>query len=440
MLQDVAPSRGIWAPTIRFYNDTFYVASVNMDGGGNFFVTAKNPAGPWSKPVYVPMKSIDPNLFFENDKLYFMTPQTKSKGSVRGIYMAEINPITGQLKTEERLLWQGSGGKCLEGPHLYHIGEWYYLLAAEGGTKYGHMITVSRSKSLWGPYESCPTNPIITNRDDHDNPLQCTGHGDLVQSPDGSWAMVLLASRWGTKWHSQLGRETCIVPIAWEDGWPRLSSGGHNVHVQQNIPWLKYPQISNTGFSIDFSKKTWDFSLNFLRHPNQSAYQTNPCGSLILRGGTSLSELGSPTFIGHRQQLMSCRCSVNMKFTPQNKAEAGLTVYLSHRYHFDFAKKLENGQPVIILRQTVGKYLSTVTAQIPATDSELTLIVESVPAEYRFFISQGGAEPVLLGCAEARLISNELAKLFTGVYFGLYCVDEIGDSFAVFQNFECISR
>ncbi|MEG2166421.1 MAG: family 43 glycosylhydrolase, partial [Ruthenibacterium sp.] len=258
-------------------------------------------------PVYVPMKSIDPSLFFENNRCYFMTPQTKHAGETRGIYMAEIDCLTGALRSEERLLWQGSGGKCLEAPHLYHINAWYYLFAAEGGTEYGHCVTVARSRTLWGPYESCAQNPMITNRDDHDNPLQCAGHGDLVKAPDGSWAMVLLASRWSTKWHSQIGRETCLVPIVWKDEWPCLARGDHHLHAAVSLPWRHEPQHLPHDFHADFTTPDWDLSLNFLRNPDFSRYRRNRAdNSVTLRGAAPLSEIGSPTFIGHRQQWMSC--------------------------------------------------------------------------------------------------------------------------------------
>ena len=441
-LAAVAPSRGIWAPTLRWHDGLFYLATVNMDGGGNFFVTARDPRGPWSDPVYVPMKSIDPSLFFEDGKLYFMTPQTKTPGAVRGIYMAQIDPATGRLLTGERLLWQGSGGKCLEAPHLYHIGDYYYLMAAEGGTEYGHGITIARSRALWGPYDGCPDNPIVTNRDDHDNPLQCAGHGDLVETPDGGWAMVLLASRWGSKWHSHIGRETCLLPLHWQDGWPRPANGGRCLHEQEDAAWLTAPAAAAApGFCLDTRAAHWDRDFAFLRQREPGAYRPDPeTGGLTLRGGAPLSTSLTPVWIGHRQQLMQGTCSVQLAFDPPEGAEAGLTLYLSPHYHFDLAARRQGGQAQLLLRQTAGPCLSAVTACVPLPAGPLTLTVQATPTRYRFSAADGRGMRVELGEAETRLLSNELAKLFTGVFFGLYCQDPAGRAEASFTQFRCVPQ
>lgn len=438
-LTNVAPSRGIWAPTIRWHDGLFYVATVNMDGGGNFFVTAPDPRGPWSSPIYVPMKSIDPSLFFEDGRVYFMTPQTKTPGATRGIYMAQIDPRDGHLLTKEHLLWQGSGGKCLEAPHLYHIGDYYYLIAAEGGTEYGHSVTIARSHTLWGPYEGCPNNPIVTNRDDHDNPLQCAGHGDLIQTPDGSWAMVLLASRWGSKWHNHIGRETCLLPLIWEDGWPRATNGGHNLHQVEDASWLTIPQDLPTPYELDLHQKDWQLPFAFLRRKEEGDYEVDPnTNSLILHGRGSLDESWTPTLLGYRQRWLNSMCEVNLAFCPTGAAEAGLTLYLSPQYHVDLAVCIHSGMPQVILRQTVGSCLTAVSAAISLPKGSLTLKIETTPTRYHFYVIDTMQNQLFLGSTETRMLSNELAKLFTGVMFGLYCQDPAQQAKAYFSNFRYI--
>ncbi|PAE14598.1 hypothetical protein CHH91_18560, partial [Virgibacillus sp. 7505] len=86
---------------------------------------------------------------------------------------------SGKLKSEIRYIWEGTGGSSPEGPHLYKINGLYYLLIAEGGTEYGHMVTIARSESPYGPFESNPDNPILSNRSTK-LPIQATGHADLV--------------------------------------------------------------------------------------------------------------------------------------------------------------------------------------------------------------------------------------------------------------------
>jgi alpha-N-arabinofuranosidase len=161
-LEGAECSGGIWAPTIRWHEGTFYVASTNMRAGGNFYVTATDPAGEWSDLIPVRMDGIDPSLTFDEGRAYFCTNQSAADGTP-GISQAEIDIATGELLSPVRFLWAGTGGRAPEAPHLYRIGDWYYLMIAEGGTQFTHMVTVARSKSLWGPFEGCPRNPVLTN-------------------------------------------------------------------------------------------------------------------------------------------------------------------------------------------------------------------------------------------------------------------------------------
>lgn len=180
-LRGVEPSGGIWAPTIRYHNGVFYVTSTNINGHGNFFVTATDPAGEWSEPVWLNIGGIDPSFTFDEGHVYYTVSHPNPEGGW-GIAQAEIDITTGGLG-ELHHVWKGSGGKSPEAPHLYKIGDFYYLMIAEGGTYFTHMETIARSLSPWGPFESCPRNPILTNMQSLIPDVQCVGHGDLVQEP-----------------------------------------------------------------------------------------------------------------------------------------------------------------------------------------------------------------------------------------------------------------
>ncbi|MFC6093040.1 family 43 glycosylhydrolase [Saccharothrix lopnurensis] len=92
-------------------------------------------------------------------------------------------------------LWSGApGAKAPEAPHPHKVGDHWYLLIAEGGTERGHAVSIARGRSVDGPFEPCPDNPVPTHRGT-DHPVQNTGHADLVQAPDGAWWMVLLGVR-----------------------------------------------------------------------------------------------------------------------------------------------------------------------------------------------------------------------------------------------------
>lgn len=213
------PSGGVYAPTLRYHDGRFWLITTNVsDGPGHLLVTATDPPGPWSDPVRIrAVGGIDPDLAWDDDGTCYLT------WTDGGIVQAVLDPATGDLLSEPQRLWSGTGGKHPEGPHLYRIGSWWYLLVAEGGTGHGHAATVARGQSPSGPFEPSPHNPVLTARG-KEGPVQNTGHADLVQRPDGSWAMVFLGVRpkgHFPGWHV-LGRETFAVEIGWEDGWPHV--------------------------------------------------------------------------------------------------------------------------------------------------------------------------------------------------------------------------
>jgi len=231
---DSRSSGGIYAPTLRHHDGRFWLIVTNCsEGGGNLIVTATDPAGPWSDPVRIPSAmGIDPDLAWDEDGTCLMSYAGFGPEGGEGIVQSPIDPLTGEVLAERRWLWAGTGGKFPEGPHLYRIGEWWYLLIAEGGTERGHAVTIARSKSPQGPFESNPRNPLITHRGT-DEPVQNTGHSDLVERPDGSWAIVyhgVRARGSSPEWHV-LGRETFADEVVWEDGWPVLTG-----HVEPALP------------------------------------------------------------------------------------------------------------------------------------------------------------------------------------------------------------
>ena len=230
-------SGGNYAPTIRYYDSTFYVTCTNYGGQGSqgaFYVTAKNPAGPWSDPSWVNNWAVDPSLLFVNDSIYYVLPSDNSTFS-----LAVLNPKTGKFYNDPKIIAHGTGSSSPEGPHLYKIKDYYYLMSAEGGTGYQHMEVIQRSKSPWGPYEVSLINPVISNKNDPGNPFQAIGHADLVQLPDSSWWLVCLGIRpKGGNYH-HLGRETFLAPVTWNaSGWPKGGTDGvmNEEYTFPNLP------------------------------------------------------------------------------------------------------------------------------------------------------------------------------------------------------------
>ncbi|HSO68934.1 MAG TPA: glycoside hydrolase family 43 protein, partial [Arachnia sp.] len=213
-------STGIYGSTVRHHDGRFWFITTNLmqAGQGQLLFTAEDPAGPWSDPVLLPgLVGIDPDICWDDEGRCHVT----WCAFPNGISRVEVDPTTGAILSEPVPLWMGTGGRNPEGPHLYRVGDWWYLLIAEGGTHIGHMVTIARSRDIDGPYEASPANPILTHRST-DHPVQGVGHADLVEGPDGQWWAVFHGIRpRGTNPHFHLiGRETFVARVEWVDEWP----------------------------------------------------------------------------------------------------------------------------------------------------------------------------------------------------------------------------
>jgi xylan 1,4-beta-xylosidase len=440
-LATARPSGGIFAPTIRYHAGTYYVITTNVSRGGSFFVTAKDPAGPWSEPVWIAGQGgIDPSLFFDDDGKVYLT----STGSPPGIYESQIDVASGTLLTSPpRLVWTGTGGRYPEGPHLYKIAGRYYLMISEGGTEYGHMVTMARATSPWGPFDPCPRNPILTHRDTPlSEPIQGTGHADLVQDGEGNWWMVFLAFRpqGGSYWH-HLGRETFLAPVRWDaQGWPVVNDG-KPIALDMVVRGLPARTTPAPPVRDDFDGPLGP-SWNFLRNPVRASYSTvERRGWLTLHGmAVSLDQVDgvSPTFIGRRQEHLRVRMAARIDFAPAREGgEAGLVLYRAPRHRYELGVRRIGGSREVFVRQTIGAYVSAVTASAPAPGQDpLVLQIDAEPTRYTF---AWGASPDRLqriDAAETRLLSTEVTGGFIGTYVGLYALAPGGDPTAASAAFD----
>ncbi len=269
---------GIYAPTLRHHDGRFWMVTTNFNEirRGHLIVHATDPAGPWSAPVYTEgVLGIDPDLFWDEDGTCYLT-WTGYAADGMGLLQVPIDPETGALLGEPRRVWQGAGLANPEGPHVYRRGDWYYLLLAEGGTERGHAVTIARSRSLAGPWESNPANPILSHRSTT-HPVQNTGHADLVERADGSWAMVYLGVRpiGPTPGFHVNGRETFLAGIAWVDDWPVVDEDRFEV-----------PRWTN---DTDDSFETAEFDLRWIGPGRRPAAFTSgaPGGGLTIKSDAS---------------------------------------------------------------------------------------------------------------------------------------------------------
>jgi alpha-N-arabinofuranosidase len=417
-LEKAPCSGGIYAPTLRFHNNRFYMVTTNVSGGGNFFVTARDPAGPWSDPVWLEQDGIDPSLLFDEDGKVYLAG---SAGGAQGaIIQSEIDPETGQIITPARIIWKGTGGQYPEAPHLYRINGIYYLMIAEGGTDWGHMVTIARSNSPWGPFTPCPHNPILTHRSTC-LPIQCTGHADLVQDSNWRWWLFFLGTRPHRHWH-HLGRETFLAPVEWnDDGWPVVGDHGQAgpaMDADLPEPHLWPPQPIRDDFDRPALRLQW----NMLRNPRDGDRTlTERPGWLRLRGSAvTLSDVDSPAFAGRRQQHMVCTVRTRLSFDPSQEGdEAGLTTLMNERHHYELAVTRRDGVRALVFRRTIGT-LSNEQVQPLQEDGPVELEIRADREWYIFGHYEAAGRFRETGRGETRYLSKEVAGGFTGVYVGLY--------------------
>ncbi|MGL1888149.1 MAG: glycoside hydrolase family 43 protein, partial [Reichenbachiella sp.] len=245
-LEGCQVSEGIFAPAIRFSNGLYYITcTLVKNGTKNFIITAENPAGPWSDPIFFPsVQGIDPSLFFDaNGKGYLIWNSEPPNGEPmysghRTIKLIEIDLDNMMVIGDEKIIVNGGTDISkkpvwIEGPHIFQENDFYYLIAAEGGTSIDHSEVVFRSTDVFGPYESYFDNPILTQRGldpKRINPVSSTGHADFVKLDDGTWWGVFLGCRpYDQEDHYNTGRETFLAPVKWQDEWPSFDLGGKEV-------------------------------------------------------------------------------------------------------------------------------------------------------------------------------------------------------------------
>lgn len=416
-LSSAKASGGIWAPTLRYHEGRFYLTTTNVSSNGNFIVSAPRPEGPWSEPLWIAQAGIDPSLFFDADGSVLYTT------SHQGAFQSRIDLESGKLLSEPKVVWAGTGGQYPEGPHLYCRDGWYYLLMSEGGTEYGHMITMARSRSAWGPFEPCARNPLLTHRS-YLSPLQGLGHADLVDSEAGAWFAVALGFRpngYPPCYH--LGRETFLSPVAWaSDGFPIFANQGRLALEEETaLPLQPVPPLPARD---DFDDAALAPHWNYLRNPDPKLFSlTERPGHLRLRGSADgLDDVASPAWLGRRQCHFAVKVSTKLAFSPTSeREEAGLVLRMNEQHHYEVFVSRRDGAACAVVRRRIGALQAEVArlALAPSADGWV-LAIEAERDSYVFWCGTSPSTLQRLAQAETRYLSTEVAGGFTGVYFAMY--------------------
>lgn len=427
----IASSGGLYAPTLRYHDGRYWVVCTLVDPadatrGGNFLMTATDPAGPWSDPVWLDADGIDPSIFFDDDGRVWMHGTRLAREprwhDQTEVWVREFDPTTMALVGPETVVWNGAmlGVVWAEAPHLYKVDGRYYLLAAEGGTEFHHSVAVARAESVTGPYESNRCNPVLTHRHlGRDSDVVGAGHADLVQAADGSWWALLLAMRPYGGYHYPLGRETFLVPVTWEDGWPVFAPGEGRVPAEVEVPFAAAAPAVDAGGVVRPEDPRW----TSLRGPAAAFATARGDGWTLRPSVETLTDPGTPSFLGLREQHRDLDVSATLRAPLAAGEEAGLAIRQSERDHVRLALAADpSGDAVVraVHRRAGEETLLGEARPGVAVGSPLTLDVHARGADYDLGVTTVDGARTVVATADARTLDSVATGGFIGLWLGVY--------------------
>ncbi|MBW2962726.1 glycoside hydrolase family 43 protein [Mesonia aestuariivivens] len=415
---------GIFAPTIRYHNGMFYITSTCVECEGNFYITAKDPSGPWSDPVFLKDASgVDPSLFWDTDgKSYYIgttRPETSEWLNQGEVWMQEIDLKKGKLFGERKVLTYGHANNASfpESPHIYKVNGKYVLLISEEGTEKNHAVTVHHSDSLWGPYVTDYVNPVMTHRHLGINyPVQAIGHADLVETQNGEWWSVVLGKRM-IDGKFTLGRETFLAKVEFQDQTPIFNPEVGKVVLNQKRPDLPWSPVKENSTTDNFDKDELKADWSFIRTPQKEFY-TLKNEKLCIKGlPETIDSLVNTSMLLKRIKDFNFLASTELNFKSKSpKEQAGLVIYRTNNTYYYFAKQKDK---IVIIKKFKGE--KEIVAEAPYAQKNVFLEVEGNGLEIQFKYGSSKEELKLLGEIQSlEVIADGNGNQFNGPGIGIY--------------------
>ncbi|MNO19971.1 Beta-xylosidase [compost metagenome] len=447
-------SGGVWAPCLSYHDGTFYLIYTDVKSHmgpfkdtHNYLVTATDILGPWSEPIYLNSSGFDPSLFHDEDGtkwlLNMVWDHRKGKNQFGGIVVQQYSEEQCKLQGPIHNIFRGTQLGLTEGPHLYKANGYYYLITAEGGTRYGHAVTVARSKELFGPYEADPSGPLLTSADLPEAELQRAGHGCLVETQHGELYLAHLCGRpMRPSMCCTLGRETAIQKCEWkEDGWLSLVTGQHEPQVRVEAPALQEHLFAPEPETEHFDHEEISIHFNSLREPiteDWASLRERP-GYLRLKGRESLYSHHRQSLVARRQQAFYAEVETVVEFEPESYQQlAGLIYYYNTKnyYYLWISWDEELGKCLGLMSSDRGIYDEPLERPICIAGWERCYMKMVIRREvFQYYYSRDGVNWLPIGREmDATKLSDENAELikdgvaldqgFTGAFIGM-CVQDL---------------
>ena len=465
-LKKLPSAKGIWAPCLTYCEkeDLFYVVYGVMNSMNaryfdvdNFVITSKNIEGPWSEPVYIHSSGFDASILHDDDgRKYIVSLEWETREGYEkpgAICMVEYCPEKKEIIGYPKRIWSGGTNRgCIEAPHLTKRGEYYYIMCAEGGTGYGHSVTMGRSKNVWGPYEGDPTNPIVTSipgdfyeRHDPDhlkpkyyNPesiLQKSGHGSYVETQLGEVYLVHLTARpFVPELRCTLGRETAIQKMIWtDDGWLRMADGSNLAKEfieESKLPEYKLPQIPSFD---DFDSGELGIQYYSPRiMPTSFADVKSRPGYVRISGQESRCSLNKVSILARKLTSVYATITTKMEFKPEvHQHSAGLIMYydnMNYIYLRKYYSDTLNSSAISIIHLENGEKTEFINTRVKVDDSPIYFRLKINGRSSYFEWSYNGENYERIGKVfDTTKFSDEYCKYgeFTGTFVGITCADRV---------------
>lgn len=472
-LKGVPDSGGVWAPDLTYNDGKFWLIYSNMTEHRawkdvkNYLVTSETIEGPWSEPIFLNSSGFDPAFFHNEDgKKYLLNmvyDHRNNKPWYHGIAIQEYDVSKEKLVGDADIIFTGSEIGKTEGPHIYKVGEYFYLITAEGGTRNEHCVSVSRSKELKGPYEIHPDNPILSSWGHPELVLQNAGHGSLVETTEGTWYLAHIVTRPVKRTNkpireergfSSLGRETAIQKVYWEDGWPYVEGKGLPLEKVDNSELETDKSLSTIDIKeYNFSTAKLDKDLQTLRVPfnEEMGSLTSRSGYLRLYGGESPTSVFTQSLVARRWQSMKFTTTISIDFDPDNFQQLAGLICIYNTKNWVSCNITWHEEKGKILELTVceGQVMSW-----PLNDNQL-LLPDKTEVQIRvnvcndiFFFEYSLNNQNWMKIPyefKSHTLSDEyitkpfignVGAAFTGSFVGIHCVDITGSkNFADFGSF-----
>ncbi|KAI5798321.1 glycosyl hydrolase [Pyronema domesticum] len=405
----------------------------------SFYVHSKDPFddASWSDPIYVDLPGFDPDIFVSNGTAHLTVTngatQINPDAGYFSIFHTTLDLSTGNSLTDYDIfhissLPQGTP-RLAEGSHLYQRNGFFYLLTAEAGTEVQHRSMIKRARTLQGPWEENPNNPILFNGRNMSNPVLSTGHADLVSTLQGKWWIVFLATRPQNPRNSigvaQLGRETFLAPVEWVDDWPVVNGGVVITEEMQGLYDLQKPKVWRDEFR---GGKLKDKAYYTPRTPYKvfHDFKARPAWLRLKGNAYTLADRETPAVLMRKQTEYEVVFSTELDFQPTDKKhEAGVTVFLSIHFHNTVAVMLhpETGKRCVVVRTRTGEDAAVKTGyyDIPEKGT-VKLMIKAGRGGYELGFAAGGQKVRYVASVENKWLQTALKgwQNFVGTHFGVY--------------------